>query len=117
VQLHPTLHKPLHPSLSSIAMRFLNGSSAPILNPLLEPASRLYSSLHVTGGKVGASTLWRKAVDETVALAWSAFFASRTTFHTEGCVNYFWVTVMIVDRSTQVSPTPPLTQRIRRRIP
>src|SRR5262245_30638438 len=45
VQLYPTLHKPLHPSLSSVAMRFLNGSSVPICDSLLERASRLYSTL------------------------------------------------------------------------
>ncbi|KAF5387632.1 hypothetical protein D9615_000575 [Tricholomella constricta] len=81
VPLYPTLHRASHSALSALSLRFLNGSAPqPTNNSLLEAASGLYSVLHYTGGKVGAANLWRKSVDETLAFAWTAFSALRTTF-------------------------------------
>ena len=51
---------------------------------LLKTASRLYSVLHFTGGKVGAANLWRKSLDETLAFTRSALLNIRSTFCTEG---------------------------------
>lgn len=85
VPLYPTLHRSLHTSLSSLTLKFLNGSSPkPTPTPLVEAASRLYSTLHVTGGKVGASNLWRKSLDDTLAFAWGAFLNMRKTYPSAG---------------------------------
>jgi hypothetical protein len=82
VPLYPTLHKASYPALSSLALRFLDGHPhTPIPSSLLNIASRLYCVIHVTGGKVGASTLWRKSLDETVKLGTNAFWCLRTTFN------------------------------------
>lgn len=75
VSLYPTLHRSLQTSLTSLSLKYLNGSSPrPMPIPLANSASRLYSVLHVTGGKVGAGNLWRKSLDETLAFAWGAFW-------------------------------------------
>ncbi|RDB22742.1 Pre-rRNA-processing protein rix1 [Hypsizygus marmoreus] len=85
VPLYPTLNRASHAALSALTLRFLSGNAPnPTRMPLLEAASQLYSVLPHTGGKVGAANLWRKSVDETLAFGWSAFFALRTTFPTEG---------------------------------
>lgn len=76
VLLFPSSHKLLHASLSTLTLKHLNGSSpAPSSGKLVAAASKLYSVLPCTGGKVGASNLWRKSVDETLeftqgALSW-----------------------------------------------
>ena len=81
VPLYPTLHRALLPSLSNLALRYLNGSSPkPIPPRLLEAASELYCVLHYTGGKVGAANHWRKSVDDTLGFAWGALQNLRTTF-------------------------------------
>lgn len=76
VSLFPPPHKQLHTSLSALALKHLNGSSpAPSPKKLVTAASKLYAVLPCTGGKVGASSLWRKSLDETLeftrgALSW-----------------------------------------------
>ena len=85
ILLYPSLHKPWHAALSALSLRFLNGSApTPTRQSLLYAASRLYATLHLTGGKVGAPNLWKKALDETLDFSWNAFFALRSTFPTEG---------------------------------
>ncbi|KAJ7639023.1 rRNA processing/ribosome biogenesis-domain-containing protein [Roridomyces roridus] len=85
IPLYPTLHKTSHSALSALALKFLNGNPVkPTNKALAGAASRLYSVLHFTGGKVGAANLWRKSVEETLAFGWTAFFSLRTTFHVEG---------------------------------
>ena len=85
VPLYPTLHRAQLNALSSVALRYLNGSAPRPTSPaLLEAASRLYAVLHHTGGKVGAATHWRKSVDETIAFAWGALHNLRTTFPVPG---------------------------------
>ena len=85
VPLFPTLHRASHPALATLSLKFLNGSAPhPTSRALLEAATRLYTNLHFTGGKVGAPNLWRRTVDETLASAWTTFFALRTTFQNEG---------------------------------
>ncbi|KAI0939408.1 hypothetical protein AcW1_004463 [Taiwanofungus camphoratus] len=81
VPLYPTLHRALHGSLSSCTLKFLNGSAPnPTSKNLLAAASQLYSIMPVTGGKVGASNLWRQSLDETLSFLWGAFLSLRTTF-------------------------------------
>ncbi|KAF5363543.1 hypothetical protein D9756_000360 [Leucocoprinus leucothites] len=81
IPLYPTLHKASYPALSSLALRFLDGHPhAPVPHELLSAASRLYSMIHVTGGKVGASSLWKKTLDETLSFGTNAFWSLRTTF-------------------------------------
>ncbi|KAG6903450.1 hypothetical protein C0995_005473 [Termitomyces sp. Mi166 len=85
VPLYPTLYRSSHAALSTLVLRFLNGSAPnPTSDSLLKPASRLYTVLHFTGGKVGAASLWRKSVDETLLFGWNAFLALRSTFLNEG---------------------------------
>jgi hypothetical protein len=85
IPLYPSLHRAQHAGLQSLSLKFLNGAVHSSTDPgLLEAASRLYSVLHFTGGKVGAVNLWRKSVDETLTFAWSAFLSLRTTFPNEG---------------------------------
>ncbi|KAJ3575808.1 hypothetical protein NP233_g842 [Leucocoprinus birnbaumii] len=81
IPLYPTLHKASYPALSGLALRFLDGQPhAPVSQDLLSAASRLYSVIHVTGGKVGASSLWRKTLEETLNFGTNAFWSLRTTF-------------------------------------
>ncbi|KAH9850732.1 rRNA processing/ribosome biogenesis-domain-containing protein [Lenzites betulinus] len=84
ISLYPSLCRPLHTTLSNVALRHLNGST-PTLTPvaLVEACSRLYATLPLTGGKVGAAGLWRKSVDDTIAFAWGAFLQLRTTYPTQ----------------------------------
>ncbi|KAG5342288.1 hypothetical protein C0989_003417 [Termitomyces sp. Mn162] len=81
VPLYPTLYRPSYTALSTLVLRFLNGSAPnPTSDSLLRSASRLYTVLHFTGGKIGAANLWRKSLDETLVFGWNAFLALRTTF-------------------------------------
>ncbi|PCH41467.1 hypothetical protein WOLCODRAFT_89291 [Wolfiporia cocos MD-104 SS10] len=85
VPLYPTLHRSLHTQLTALAFASLNGSTpAPTPAVLVSAASRLYTALHATGGKVGAANNWRKSVDETLAFAWGALAALRRTFPARG---------------------------------
>ncbi|OCH92155.1 hypothetical protein OBBRIDRAFT_886436 [Obba rivulosa] len=81
IQVYPSLHRPLHASLSTVSLQFLNGSSTRPMSPaLVEAASQLYSVLHLTGGKVGAANLWRKSLEDTVNFAWNSFLRLRTSY-------------------------------------
>ncbi|KAI0082414.1 hypothetical protein K474DRAFT_1655179 [Panus rudis PR-1116 ss-1] len=95
VPLYPTLHRALHGSLSSFSLKYLNGSvPQPIPPSLLRSACELYCLLHYTGGKVGATTQWRKAVDDSIAFAWGTFISLRTTFR------------VIPNSGVPIQPTP-----------
>ncbi|KAI0832574.1 rRNA processing/ribosome biogenesis-domain-containing protein [Trametes gibbosa] len=81
ISLYPSLCRPLHTALSNAALRHLNGSTpTPTPTALVDACSRLYSTLPLTGGKVGAAGLWRKSLDDTIAFAWGAFLQLRTTY-------------------------------------
>lgn len=83
--IYPNAHRATFSNLSTLALSFLNGGyPRPTPAPVMEAAARLYSILHLTGGKVGAANLWRKALDDNLAFGWEAFHAVRTTFPTEG---------------------------------
>ncbi|KAI0720268.1 rRNA processing/ribosome biogenesis-domain-containing protein [Cerioporus squamosus] len=89
VTLYPSLCRPLHGSLSTVALRHLNGSSpTPAPSECVEACSRLYAVLPLTGGKVNAPNLWRKSLDDTVAFAWGAFLQLRTTSPDGGYGNF-----------------------------
>ncbi|KAF6762174.1 rRNA processing/ribosome biogenesis-domain-containing protein [Ephemerocybe angulata] len=84
IPIYPNAHRATFGHLSGLALSFLNGSyPRPTSTPLLEAAARLYSILHLTGGKVGAANLWRKALDDNLAFGWEALNSVRTTFPTE----------------------------------
>jgi hypothetical protein len=88
VPFYATLHKTLHGRLSTLCLRQISGSAGhPTDGSLAQAASRLYSVLPLTGGKVGSTTLWRKSIDELVALAWASFHALRTTFQRDGLIS------------------------------
>ncbi|KAK7060454.1 hypothetical protein VNI00_001219 [Paramarasmius palmivorus] len=80
IPLYPNVHRANYASLSSITLHLLSEQPDHVTTQLMKPASELYSVLHLTGGKVGAATLWRKALDERTAAAWAALSALRTTF-------------------------------------
>ena len=87
VLLFPSLHKQLHASLSTLALKYLNGSSpAPSSKRLVTTASKLYAVLPCTGGKVGASSLWRKSLDETLEFTQSALSWLKAEFQGVGGV-------------------------------
>ena len=114
VPLYPTLHRSLQSQLSGIALRYLNGSAPkPMSQPLLESASRLYSTLPHTGGKVGAANNWRKSVDDTLAFAWGAFLGLTDTFKS---TSSFSSPIGTSERSSFLAgysqPTPPAATSI-----
>ena len=85
ITLYPNAHRALFTALSAFSLRFLNGSAiSPTNVKLLDAISRLYSVLHLTGGKVGSTNLWRKSTEETLAFGWEALFSLRSTFPDEG---------------------------------
>jgi hypothetical protein len=51
-----------------------------------QATSRLYSVLAATGGKVGATSLWRKSVDEILSIGWASLHAIRTIFPNDGLI-------------------------------
>ncbi|KAK0191183.1 rRNA processing/ribosome biogenesis-domain-containing protein [Armillaria mellea] len=87
IPLYPNAHRSSHTALSGLCLQYLNGN-APLPMPmaLLRSSSRLYAVLPATGGKVGASNLWKKTVQETLTFGWTAFSSLRTSF-SEGPVS------------------------------
>ncbi|KAF5358971.1 hypothetical protein D9758_004780 [Tetrapyrgos nigripes] len=84
VPIYPNVHRASSPALTSIITRiFMESSPSLHSQSLVKYASKLYSILHHTGGKVGAANLWRKSVDETLAAAWDAFRGLRTMYPDE----------------------------------
>ena len=53
-----------------------------------QATSRLYSVLAATGGKVGATSLWRKSVDEILSIGWASLHAVRIAFPDNGLINF-----------------------------
>ena len=89
IPLYPTTHRATSTTLSAFILRYLNGSPTGFTNAaILSAASQLYAVLPLTGGKVGATNLWRKSLDETLAFGWEAFHCLRTTFPIEGIDTY-----------------------------
>lgn len=81
ITLYPSLHRALQPQLSNLTLKHMDGSTPrPTSSELLETASSLYSVLHLTGGKVGATNHWRKSLDDTLAFSWEALSRVRATF-------------------------------------
>lgn len=80
IPLYPTLTRPQYPALSSFCLDLLFGNTS-ITNDkaVVESVANLYASLHFTGGKAGAPALWRKSLDEVVALAFVALNGLRST--------------------------------------
>ncbi|KAK0231019.1 rRNA processing/ribosome biogenesis-domain-containing protein [Armillaria fumosa] len=87
IPLYPNAHRSSHSVLSSLCLQYLNGSAPlPTSMVLLRSSSRLYAVLPATGGKVGASNLWKKTVEEALTFGWAAFSNLRTSF-SEGPVS------------------------------
>ncbi|KAI5893914.1 uncharacterized protein SCHCODRAFT_02539725 [Schizophyllum commune H4-8] len=81
IPLYPTLLRPSSGALNKLTLNLLSGQyPSPTPPRILEAASGLYCCLHLTGGKVGAATAWRKTLDDTLAFGWSAFHGLRSTF-------------------------------------
>ncbi|KAF9012654.1 rRNA processing/ribosome biogenesis-domain-containing protein [Cyathus striatus] len=81
VPVYPAAHRASHSALSKLALIHLSGdTSGTSQRSLVEACSALYCVLHFTGGKVGASGLWRNSFDETLDFGWNSFLALRTTF-------------------------------------
>lgn len=85
ITLYPVAHRAPSAAISAFSLRYLNGSaSSPSNTKLLNAISRLYSVLHLTGGKVGAVNLWRKSMEETLSFGYESLFSLRSTFPDEG---------------------------------
>ncbi|KAF7332113.1 RIX1 domain-containing protein [Mycena kentingensis (nom. inval.)] len=85
IPIYPTLHRPHQPALTALCFVYLNGNACKPPNAkLTTAASQLYAVLHLTGGKVGAANLWRKAVDDALDFGWTALSSIRTTFLADG---------------------------------
>lgn len=83
--LYPNAHRASCAAISAFSLRHLSGSAiSPTNTKVLDAVSRLYSVLHLTGGKVGAVNLWRKSTEETLSFGWEALSSLRTTFPDEG---------------------------------
>jgi hypothetical protein len=105
VPLYPTLYKALHGRLSTLCVRQFNGSAGqPSDRSLVQATSRLYSVLPLTGGKVGAVSLWRKSVDEVLSIGWASLYAIRTTYPHDGLVNYLSFNRLLTEGSANMGP-------------
>lgn len=95
ITIYPNIHRAPCAALSALSLRYLNGSAiSPTNTKLLDAISRLYSVLHLIGGKVGAVNLWRKSMEETLSFGWEAFFSLRSTFPDEGTLYICGISVL-----------------------
>ena len=107
VPLYPTLLRPSSATLNKLALNLLSGQyPSPTPPKILEAASSLYCCLHLTGGKVGAATAWRKTLDDTLAFGWSAFHGLRSTFTPGNCPQSIFGTSADSNRGTAQSADP-----------
>ncbi|KAF9028466.1 hypothetical protein BDZ89DRAFT_1066113 [Hymenopellis radicata] len=73
VSSYSSIHRSSHALLSTLCLKFLDGHApTPTHADVLQAASRLYATLPATGGKVGATNLWKKCLDDTLAFGWNA---------------------------------------------
>lgn len=75
--------------MTTVTLRVLDGCPIPTSPELVEAASQLYANLHHTGGKVGATALWRKAIDDTIDFNSAALRSLRSTFARDGVLTRF----------------------------
>ena len=95
ITLYPNAHRGPSAVLSAFSLRYLNGSAlSPTNTKILDAISRLYSVLHLTGGKVGAVNLWRKSMEETLSFGWESLFSLRRTFPDEGMLYIYTISVL-----------------------
>lgn len=80
VPIYPNIHRASHGGLSAITLKMLFDAPSQSTKVLGDYAAELHAVLHLTGGRVGAATLWRKSMDERLADAWAAFGRLRTSF-------------------------------------
>jgi hypothetical protein len=79
IPLYPTLIRANHAHLSEFCTSVLWGTSSTTASaPFIKTVSSLYAVLHFTGGKAGASSLWRKSFDELLTFASGSLHAMRT---------------------------------------
>jgi hypothetical protein len=78
IPLYPTLIRANHAHLSEFCTSVLWGTSTTASAPFVKAVSSLYAVLHFTGGKAGASSLWRKSFDELLTFASGSLHAMRT---------------------------------------
>jgi hypothetical protein len=83
--------------------------------PVVQATSRLYAVLSVTGGKVGAASLWRKSVDEILSIGWASLHALRTTFPNDGMISYPAFKPCIETNFSQYGPSQTSAAKLGRR--
>ncbi|KAF7301847.1 RIX1 domain-containing protein [Mycena indigotica] len=106
--IYPTLHRANQTALSSLCFVFLNGNAfKPPHDNLVNAASELYATLHLTGGKVGAVNLWRKSVDDALSFGWTALSSLRTTFLVDGDFHFSYLNFAPKLRSGRLPQPPP----------
>lgn len=107
ITLYPTAHRAPSAALSAFSLRHMNGSSStPSNTKLLDTISRLYSVLHLTGGKVGAVNLWRKSMEETLSFGHESLFSLRSTFPDEGMLYIYKILLILKKFSGQTIRNP-----------
>jgi hypothetical protein len=80
-RIYPSLVKPLYTRIWKNALNKLFGSF-----PLSEPqltyaAAGLIATLHLTGGKVGSATVWKKNLECAIGEAEIALHVMRSSFN------------------------------------
>ena len=114
ITLYPIAHRAPSAALSAFALRYLNGSaSSPSNTKLLDAISRLYSVLHLTGGKVGAVNLWRKSMEETLSFGYESLFSLRSTFPDEGMLYIFKISLLNIVSGQTIRPQTPNEPQIQ----
>ena len=95
ITLYPIAHRASSAALSAFSLRYLNGSAtSPSKTKLLDAISRLYSVLHLTGGKVGAVNLWRKSMEEALSFNYESLSSLRSTFPDEGMLYTYKISLL-----------------------
>jgi hypothetical protein len=80
IPVFPTLLRAQLPLLSGVTSTLLHQMhERPQSSKVTKAAADLNAVLHFTGGKAGASGIWRKALDDMITMAYDLLFALRTT--------------------------------------
>ena len=71
VPLYPTLHRQLISQVAAVCLANLQGSfPVPLPRERVALSAQLLAALHLTDGKVGTGTAWRKLVDDAIGSVW-----------------------------------------------
>ena len=106
VSAFPNLHRPLYQPLQNLALEFMDAharSAVPPPNGIVWHAAELLALLPNTSGKVKSAELWRKSVDDSLAVCWIAFRSIRTTYTIRGKGYFLSTLLQLINILTQSS--------------